>query len=210
MAKRRRVKANPGDELKHVPPDRFAVLGDTPRGWSYQWMALDVLGESQDETIRHMRAVGWKEVPTKRHPAMPSDGRRIVVGGQVLMQRRTTDVDSSRAKEIDAALAMFNDHPGSGGSSRQSPNIVNDWGLGNDGGCLIYEGSAIDVQTTITVRLSPNLVQAALVCHLEPEEYARRMIIMMQDGRLSGILAPDSDRKAFCVCDLSIKERYAS
>jgi hypothetical protein len=196
--------------------DPFTIIGNIPKGMSYQWVALSVLGNKETVArcpgddrdvaefhLQVMRNGGWTSVPAKRHPKMPKKGRNIVVRGQLLMQRKEALTNAAREREIRDAQRMYQEHPGSAHHKNSNTDFITPIvsALDNWPG---KDGIPIDVDVTIPVRLYSNLLEAAAICHLSPQEYARRMITLIYRGDLSGVLIATHDYKAFEAKDLSI------
>lgn len=88
--------------------DPFYVVGRIPKGISYQWCALSVLGSSVGSCFNEMKDAGWRPVPARRHPRMPHNSRgQIVLGGQILMERAVALTIAARGKEVKCAHDMY-------------------------------------------------------------------------------------------------------
>ncbi len=93
--------------------DKFAIdKEDIPEGYTYQWIAESVLGNSDKEMISTVgfHENGWRPVPASRHP-----GQFMPVGysgpirrdGQVLVERPKELTDEARQEEIGAARNLI-------------------------------------------------------------------------------------------------------
>lgn len=80
-----RKRTSVGD-IFHIPPELI------PDGWSYQWAAVSVVGNTEillDQNLMFAEN-GWRPVPSDRYPGrfMPEGHKgNIVRGGQMLMER---------------------------------------------------------------------------------------------------------------------------
>lgn len=186
--------------------DPFEVIGDVPDGWSYQWVAKSILGsESLAEADKcWMERNGWRPVPPERHPEMPCKDGQIEVGSCVLMERPAELTKAANEKTERAARDMACgalDHvtiPATDVSPRfqgrpdgdaEAPDAYKD------------AEAPVTVTVTLPLHLPINLVTAAKVCGITPDEYARRVIILMMRGDLNYTLLPTADRKAFELFD---------
>lgn len=122
MAKRTRVKAKPRKTPRVTSQetgafsDPFEVIGAAPKGKTYQWVAREVLGQSDFAQYDRMVASGWRAVPPKRHPRMQARKGEIVLDGQVLMERSEQLTDAARERETKSALDMIKDLRGRRGA----------------------------------------------------------------------------------------------
>ena len=85
-----------------------------PPGWSYQWNALSVNGDSEcvRETNSHMNLNGWRAVPAERHAGvlMPKGAKgSIIRGQQLLVERPTVLNDEAIAEDIRNARQLISD-----------------------------------------------------------------------------------------------------
>jgi hypothetical protein len=177
--------------------DRFEIKGRIPKGRSYQWVAAAIEGEPS--TTRHMDLMlerGWTPVPAKRHPKMCRRGRRIFVDDQILMERPTSASLAARERELADARFMHNNHPASGGA----------WRMLVQGEPVAQGHQPQTVEITISLRLPGRLVDAAAVCAIESQEYARRMLLLILRGDLTGILMPSDDRDGWEVRHLTTEK----
>jgi hypothetical protein len=76
--------------------DKFAV--QPPPGWSYQWLADEVLNAPQTASINDMAEAGWTSVPQSRHPAIP-----VRQGGLRLVERPLVLTEEARREEMQMA-----------------------------------------------------------------------------------------------------------
>lgn len=173
--------------------DPFEVIGKIPDNVTYQWVAHSILGNTE-AAASHFQAMvegGWRPVLPKRHPRMTHKGRRIVVGGQVLMQRPRKLSDAATAENLRIAKAQINEESK---QYRSKPGVIlphiDHWrerkfthaqvvefknNLGDRGG-LKY------VEVTIGVLIDDDEFQMATAhLSLSPQEYIRRRIYMDTD-----------------------------
>ena len=184
--------------------DPFEVIGEKPGDKAYQWIALSVAGSEHPYLTNFDTIVsrgGWEVVPPDRHPGMPRDGDRIVHGGCVLMERdadlHVSRVNKEKAKALqlqksfDEAVGVVRDGRYSGKSLHGTISAA------TTPQEYVQATEPETVEVTIPLRLAPELVTAASVCAITPQEYARRAIIMLREGRLNYMLLPTEDRQAF-------------
>lgn len=96
-----RKRLNTGDKF-HIDPTEI------PQGWSYQWVAVSVLSNSDRDLIntQGFSENGWTPVPSDRHPGqfMPMGHKGAIIrDGQMLMERPLPLTQEARAEEIQVA-----------------------------------------------------------------------------------------------------------
>jgi hypothetical protein len=103
-----RKRTSVGD-IFHIPKELI------PDGWSYQWAAVSVVGNTEillDQNLM-MAENGWRPVPASRYPGrfMPegTGDKPIVRGGQMLMERPKALSDEARAEDIRNAKQLISD-----------------------------------------------------------------------------------------------------
>lgn len=105
MLSRKRTSTN---DIFHIPDELI------PKGWSYQWCAVSVVGNTEilmDQNLM-MAENGWRPVPSSRYPGrfMPQGHQgNITRGGQMLMERPTVLSDEARAEDIRNARQLISD-----------------------------------------------------------------------------------------------------
>jgi hypothetical protein len=80
---------------------------EIPANFDYQWVAEDVMGDKALGDYQHQKNMGWRDVPPERYPNMPTDGRRIVHGGLVLVERPLVLSQRAKLEERDKADAQM-------------------------------------------------------------------------------------------------------
>lgn len=86
-----------------------------PKGSSYQWVVISVLGDTSFAQVEEMEATGWRKVPRSRHPAVAvhsKDPDWLVCGGQILMERPQYLTDRARQWEHAKAMTLASARPG--------------------------------------------------------------------------------------------------
>jgi hypothetical protein len=101
-------KRKGGIDPFHIPPEIV------PKGWSYQWNVVSVVGNSDVvmDQVGGMYENGWRPVPAERHPGLfVARGKtgEIVRGGQRLEERPKALTDQARAEEIANAQQQMRD-----------------------------------------------------------------------------------------------------
>lgn len=85
-----------------------------PEGWSYQWCAVSVVGNTEvllDQNLM-MAENGWRPVPASRYPGRfmpPNHPGSITRGAQMLMERPEALTKEARAEDIGAARQLVSD-----------------------------------------------------------------------------------------------------
>jgi hypothetical protein len=179
--------------------DPFEVIGNRRNGIDYQWVATSVMGDVDVAAgiLARMQGDGWKPVAAKRHPKMRHDKKgRIVIDGQMLMERPLALSDAARKEEIDAARAMVNDHAGGGGTYGGSVSTVKsiepdasyhsprgqyftDQDINRAREGLERQDGHRYVEVTVGVTIDEDELQTAMaILGLQPQEYVRRRIHM--------------------------------
>jgi hypothetical protein len=174
--------------------DPFEVIGDVPEGWSYQWVVVSILGSrvAAEWSKSLMERDGWTSVPAARHPDMPCKDGKIEIGGCVLMERpaeltqkaKARDENAARKLAFDATSVLITPEPGCGSFEEVTAPVI--------------------VQVTLPLRLSIRQVTAASVCGITPEEYGRRLILLVMQGYLSEILVRTAQADAFELREMTI------
>ena len=102
---RKRTSTN---DIFHIPDELI------PKGWSYQWCAVSVVGNTEilmDQNLM-MAENGWRPVPADRHTGrfMPAGHTgSIIRGGQMLMERPAQLCDEARAEDVRNAKQLISD-----------------------------------------------------------------------------------------------------
>lgn len=174
--------------------DPFEVIGPIPKGKTYQWAAISVMGDT-DVALHSwldLKEAGWKPVPPARHPKMPRRGKQIYYGGQVLVERSQKLTDSARLRDVKAASALNYDSPiKSGDPLTYSPS-----GMGFRSIAAAAAGATLDqqvirdeieaaggaVKVEIGIALTDREIDACAYLSLTAKEYARRKVLMMDNG----------------------------
>jgi hypothetical protein len=92
--------------------DKFHIdKADIPEGWSYQWIAMEIKGEHQRNTLANFAMGGWEPVPMSRYPGRygpASDGdKHIAMDGLGLYERPEELTEEARDEEIAAARNLI-------------------------------------------------------------------------------------------------------
>lgn len=194
-----------------VVRDPFDVIGKIPKGRVYQWATESVLGDKEvaESTLLVLKEAGWKPVPSSRHPRMKRVGRRIVVLGQVLVENSAKRATAARQGEINASRWMVASDPAGKFVGRPFRSADTAWTAQEPvwGPVPATDGLPRIVDTVVQLKLGHKLVEAAAVCALSVEEYARRLVLLVLRGDLDGVLAPTLERDAFEFRDFALKER---
>lgn len=178
--------------------DQFEVIGRIPKGMAYQWCALRVFGSTAaaKSQLEDFEKGGWKPVPAKRHPKMRREDGRIVIGDQILMERKATASTAARSEEVSEAQARAFTNFASENPSLSSINRIKfTTSVGSEIPAGPFEPR--DIEITLKLRLSANRVEAAAICGMSIERYATVMATLVQENALTGILIPTDDGKAF-------------
>lgn len=202
---RRKIRAAPALESRWRDP--FEVIGKIPNHLSYQWVAISVLGEQSVAKGTYgnwMEAGSWKPVPAKRHPKMSSDGKRIVVQGQLLMQRPAALTEVALQKNNDVAKGAVVEHGkmyGHGGEAWNSPRLPAISVTDED---VEYEAQKLPVvrgqrycRVNIPVTVSDDEIKMALYLKLDPAEYVRRRVIMDTDAMVKRMFSTPEKEHLF-------------
>lgn len=102
-----RKRTSVGD-IFAIPPELI------PPGWSYQWAAISVVGNTEillDQNLM-MAENGWRPVPSSRYPGrfMPAGHTgNIVRGGQMLMERPMSLTKDALNEDIRNAKQLLSD-----------------------------------------------------------------------------------------------------
>lgn len=197
--------------------DPFLVIGPVPKGKTYQWGTVSVLGSTElGKTLKEFKAEGWKPVLARRHPRMRRNkSGHIVVGGQILLERSQKLTQAARDQEIKRAKAQFDEHPSTAGeplsagghgfrgvsSSSVAPCSGNPQALRDE---IEEAGGAVKIE--IGIVLSEREIDAAAYLGLTAKEYARRKVLMLEqiarDG--SAVVLREIRPGAFDLAELKI------
>lgn len=183
-------------------PDPFEVIGEIPKDRAYQWIAISVWGS--EELARAdwvIRKGGWEAVPPDRHPEMPRVGGRIEYGGCVLMERDAILNDAVVRKEQAKAYQQKEQWERVYGITRPEGEPIGSIAPVTTPRAYEQAAEPLILNVTIPLQLPADLVTAASVCAVTPEEYARRVIALMLEGRLCYLLLQSEDGKAFELFD---------
>lgn len=191
---------------KRRPFDPFEIVGRIPKDKSYQWIAVSVSG-STAAVARHnqlFKDAGWRPVPPSRHPKMARRGRRIVVGDQILVERKKGKTQAASLEEKQQAERLL---PGAAKAAGDRGFFGTVVGLHVGGGLFEgprfpYELPPVPVRADFAARLAAartqlqeregvqfvditigfpitdREVETAVHLELDPIEYARRRVIM--------------------------------
>jgi hypothetical protein len=101
--------------LAQVPKMEFVGVGEVrpvwqpydvnaPDGWTYEWARCSLMGEPDPENIEKRIANGWEFVSPDTHPeiaavAKMTADQALDVGGLILMQKPTVEVEKARAAQ---------------------------------------------------------------------------------------------------------------
>ena len=184
--------------------DPFEVIGKIPKDKSYQWVALTVLGgDALSATdLKRFEDGGWKSVPAKRHPKMLHKGKKIIVHGQLLVERDRALTDAALKKGYEVAKAQFDAHNPQNretktragfpyipevaayiDNNRNAAFSAAEIGEFRDGLKTRRDYSYVEV--TIGVVIDNHEFETATeVLHLSPEEYIKRRVYMDTDALL--------------------------
>lgn len=199
--------------------DPFAVIGKIPKGISYQWVAETVTGDDQITHFHNekFRSGGWKPVPARRHPKMPRDKKgRIVVGGQVLLQRPARLTQAADEENNKHAREMAEGTPV--GTSKRLPDKDDVWrslGVSMGDGDVPHRIAELQkeveeaggaVKVDISIALTEREIEAAAICGLTAREYARRKIMMMPQCGIAGLIEVKPGTATFEFADLRVQK----
>ncbi len=198
--------------MSEIERDPFDVIGRIPKGRAYQWVALpDDSNPGLARLYRQCLNAGWRAVPARRHRKMPRMRQRIVHEGMVLMENDAARVASLRESEIAAARAQHDSALATpkkegGHVTILSPDKL-EYTQTTWGGYVIPEGGFKEaiVETSLPLRLPPAQVEAAAICGLTVEEYARRFLLLALRGDGPEVLIPTYERNAFEFRSLIVK-----
>lgn len=96
--------------------DKFHIdLADIPEGWSYQWIAMEIVGAEQRHSLASFKMGGWEPVTMDRYPGRygPShiNGKlnttHIAIDGLGLYERPRELTEEARGEEIAAARNLI-------------------------------------------------------------------------------------------------------
>lgn len=91
--------------------DRFHIdKADIPEGWSYQWIAMEIMGAHQRQSLANFAAGGWEPVTMDRYPGRygPKGSiEHIILDGLGLYERPKELTEEARGEEVDAARALI-------------------------------------------------------------------------------------------------------
>lgn len=130
-------------DIFHIPDNLI------PKGWSYQWCAVSVVGNTEilmDQNLM-MAENGWRPVPASRYPGrfMPEGHKgNIIRGGQMLMERPEALSIEARAEDVRLARQLISDRNESlklAGVKAQMPDGFNMSGK--------YRGTGGDIRISV-------------------------------------------------------------
>jgi hypothetical protein len=86
-----------------------------PDGWTYEWARSSLLGEPDPANITKRLEHGWTFVEPSAHPevaavAQMTAERAMEVGGLILMQKPTVEVEAVKRMQFELAQAMLPAH----------------------------------------------------------------------------------------------------
>ncbi len=192
MAKRRKVRRKP--IIRRRRHDPFEVVGKIRAGVSYQWVACSIMGDKAlaAPVLEQMNEGGWRPVKPWRHPRMKKSGGKIVVRGQILMERPEQVSVTARLEETTDAIEMV----------KQSPLDPRKWEWGDERRWRAFNSEVIapvsvskeDIELAaeklshaqgqrycrinVPVTVSDSEIEMALYLKLDPAEYVRRRVVM--------------------------------
>jgi len=100
-----------------------------PKGMTYAWVREQTLNEPDPDNVTHRFIMGWKPVPSDRHPELcppPLPGYEdqavtiIRRGGLLLCERPTKDVTAARRQLENENIQMLSDVAWTG---QEDPNL---------------------------------------------------------------------------------------
>lgn len=205
--KAKAAKPQTCDSLANDHVDRFFIPAvGIPKGRSYQWIARSVYGiEVPGPRLAEFLRDGWKLVPRRRHikrfPGRVSEP--IEIDGQVLCERSAAATRKAQERDRAAAKALGSAAAGGGGGfSAPVASRSADWDHGP------FDPTAVEVP--VPLYLSSRLVEAAKICDLPIEEYARRMVILLLRGAIDGLLHPSDDKSGFELLQIKVRKDITS
>lgn len=155
---------------------------DVPVGKAYQWIALSILGNSNEDAVDRAKEDGWKPVPFVRHDfanKYRSKGQ-IIVNDMLLMENAASVRDEARKKEQEEARKMAAESPCSP-LKREGGRfpLVSDGFIVSEPYAAVPSGSdPVVVPVTIQFSMDARWQDAAAGLGLTNEEYARRRLLM--------------------------------
>ena len=192
MAKRRKVWRKPIVRCRRHDP--FEVVGKVRAGVSYQWVACSIMGNKAlaAPALERMIEGGWRPVKPWRHPRMKKSGGKIVVRGQVLMERPEAITLAARQEETNAGIQMVKQSPldprkYEWGDDRKwsaftseviAPVFVSVKDVEYEAQKLPESGGHLYCRINVPVTVSAAEIEMALYLKLDPTEYIRRRIVM--------------------------------
>lgn len=102
----RKAEQRPMPRTQHRG-DLFVDPTKIPRGMTYRWIRESMLGQPDPQNVTKRQINGWMPVPADRHPELvppPLPGYEgtapliIRVGGQILFEKPTRDIEADRAE----------------------------------------------------------------------------------------------------------------
>lgn len=157
--------------------DPFHVNPATiPHGVALQWISLNV------DDLERAQYSGWK-------PVEGQDGVKgnMLVWAPIEVAKAQTDANIKSAKDLKAEMDKLFGRKERRGVPFVSPSFMGSW----DYQRIPPDAKPIDVDITIKLRVSAKWQEAAAFLALDPQEYARRRLLMERV-----ILGPISD---YCV-----------
>lgn len=110
------VQGRNGEELtrrRTQVGDSFDVPAhEIPKGWTYQWNIMTVVGEEKTDVQLEMHANGWRPVPANRHPGRWTPNGHtgaIIVRGLRLEERPIQLTAEAKAEDEGRARAQVRD-----------------------------------------------------------------------------------------------------
>jgi hypothetical protein len=183
--------------------DPFSPISP-PKGKSYQWFAIEVMGERNDRAWKAIAIGSWKPVPFRRHsnelPKTFNVKGRIVRDGLMLCERAKELTDAAIDRSKNDALEMmkaqrelfgFDRDPNEDRYHRGPIPIMNAGWVESQPYDRVHDDAPfVDIAVTIRVRLPARLQDAASALKLTNEMYAQRMIELHARGDIGGLLLP--------------------
>lgn len=155
---------------------------DVPAGRAYQWVAMEVMGLSNEDAVDRAKEDGWKPVPFARHDfgRKHNSKGRIVIGGMLLMENASSVPTEARKREQDDARNMLAETPigATKTEGRSFPIVSDSFVVSSAYERVPSDAPAVTVPVTIQFSMNARWQDAAAGLGLSNEEYARRRLLM--------------------------------
>lgn len=176
-----------------------------PKGKTYQWVTVEVMGENYKPIQDQAREAGWKPVPYSRHRKFRKGPKNtIMLNGMMLMERPHQDHWYALGKAAQASLDMVRQHPSQTGDPMQPGYPLGMKAIK----ATIGPVDAVDMSleafqasksmlnvlpaawksdeiayadVTIRIAVTDKEIRSAMMHRLSPGEYIRRLVIMDTD-----------------------------